>query len=76
MSKRSYRKIVVGGIEYTWIYGQHHIVIRRDGAVVAKTTDTEVSGWTNDEIDRGTYKGYFHLTPKHIADWIALNVDA
>ena len=76
MGKRRYRKIVVDDIEYKWVFGRTAIVIRdADGAVVAKPQVTDITGLSWDDIERGTYKGYFHLTPKDVADWIRAKKD-
>ena len=75
MKPKTWRKIVVDHIEYKWMYGQTAIVIRDvDNAVVAKPSVEDVSGWRGDDIERGQWKGYFHLTPKHVAEWIKKNL--
>lgn len=75
MSKRKVkRKIVVGDAEYTWLYGTTCIIIRKNRAVVAKPTISEITGLNWADIERGQRKGYFHLTPKDIAIWIQKNL--
>lgn len=70
MSRHAKRKIIVDGVEYTWQYGRVAIVIRRDGAIVGKPTVAQVTGETWSVIEHDAHKENFHLTPKHIAEWI------
>lgn len=75
MSRKSWRKIVVDGVEYKWIYGHTTVVIRdADNAVVAKPLLTEITGWSWADIERAQYKSYLKITPVQIADWIQENV--
>lgn len=70
MSKRSWRKIVVDGVEYTWIMGKSTVVIRKDGDVVSKPNLSEITGESWHVIEHDSHKGNFHVTPKHVAEWI------
>jgi hypothetical protein len=70
MSKRTWRKIVVDDVEYTWLMGKTTVVIRLDGVVVAKPQLPELTGESWHVIEHDSHKGNFHLTPKHVADWI------
>lgn len=77
MSRKSWRKIVVDGVEYKWIYGKTTVVIRdADNAVVDKVLLTKLTGWSWADIERAQYKRYFKITPVQIADWIQEHVHA
>ena len=74
MAKKTKRKIVVDHIEYEWVYGNHIVVIRRNGKVVAKPTLTEITGLSWNDIERGQWKGWLSITPKNVATWIQKNL--
>lgn len=65
------RRIVVSGREYYWLYRGARVVIWANGGKKYVYTDSELSGWSNDSIERGKWKKYFSITPKDIADWIS-----
>ena len=64
------RTIVVGGVTYTWKYGDW-VEIRRGRAVVLRRPITDILGITWDDLERGSRKGYgFPLTPARVAQLI------
>ncbi len=73
--KRNWRKIVVNDIEYTWLMGKATVVIRKDGDVVSKPQLTDLTGESWHVIEHDTHKDNFHITPKHVAEWIQENVN-
>lgn len=74
MSKRNYRKIVVDDIEYEWFMGRSTVVIRQDEKVVSMPKLNELTGESWSVIEHDSHKGNFHITPKHIANWIEKNL--
>ena len=73
---KSWRKIVVDDIEYKWQVGRNCVPIRRaeDNKVVATPGPSDITGIPAAEIERAVWKGYFHITPKQIADYIRENI--
>lgn len=64
------RRIVVNDKEYYWLYRGSTVIIWPDGGRKSVYSDSEVTGWPSDTIERGKRKGYFSLTPRDIAVWI------
>ena len=72
MSRRSKRKIVIGETEWSYIIGGSMVVARNKvSPETRKIYLTELTGWTWDDIERRTYKRYFHITPSQIANWLS-----
>lgn len=65
------RHIVVNNKDYYWLYRRSKIIIWADEKKHVYS-DSEVTGWSNDEIERGKWKRCFYLsiTPVRIAKWI------
>ena len=64
------RTIIVGGVAYTWKYGDW-VEIRRGRDVVLRRPITEILGITWDDLERGSRKGYgFALKPSRVAELI------
>lgn len=76
MSKRKWRTIVVDGVEYTWLMGKQTVVIRKDGDVIGKPQLTDIVNDPWHVIEHDQHKQNFHVTPKHVAEWIGDNVNA
>jgi hypothetical protein len=64
------RKIVVNGASYWWLYRGSRVVIWDVDGKKHVYYDSEVTGWSNDAIERGVWKSYFSITPKQIEIWI------
>lgn len=72
MSRRSKRKIVVDGIEWSYIIGRSMVVARmKDSNVVKKIFLNQLTGLDWNEIERGCWKRYFHIYPSQIANWLS-----
>ncbi|KKN63691.1 hypothetical protein LCGC14_0499260 [marine sediment metagenome] len=69
MSK-GYRKISVGGVNYEYKVGRAHVDIRPPGGARMTPDLRQVTGLTWDEIERGTWKRYFSVTPQQIREYI------
>lgn len=69
MSK-SYRNISVGGTDYKYKVGRSHVDIRPPEGARMTPDLTEVTGLTWNEIERGTWKRYFSVTPQQIREYI------
>ncbi len=63
------RHIVVEDKEYYWLYRRSKVIIWA-GEKKHVYSDSEVTGWSSDSIERGQWKRYFSITPVHIANWI------
>lgn len=63
------RRLIVKGKEYYWLYRRSKIIIWIDEKKYIYS-DSEVMGWSSDEIERGKWKRYLSITPAHIAKWI------
>lgn len=63
------RRIVVNDKEYWWAYIKSKLLIW-DNNVKTVISDTEFTGLTSDEIERGKCKKWFSITPSAIAEWI------
>ena len=64
----SYRKINVNGEEWQWKVGWSHVSIKgpnNQSYAPYKDELTEI-----DDVERAEWKGYFHITPKHIRAFI------
>lgn len=64
------RKIVVDGKTYFWFYKRSKIVIWSDDGVKHVYSDSDMTGMTSDNIERGKWKGWFSITPSDVAKWI------
>lgn len=74
MSK--FRKIVVDNIEYTWCLGRSNLYIKRENKMVLSPSLPEFTSLSCDSIERARWKGYFHVTPKAVAEYIKDHVNA
>lgn len=54
---KGWRKITVRGVTFTWRYGRHFVVVRREGAVFAKADLQSLTGRSWDTLERGLRKG-------------------
>ena len=69
MSK-GYRKIVVGGVEYTYKVGRTCVDIRPPEGPRMTPNYQQLTGWSWDRIERGCHKRYFSITPQDIREYI------
>ncbi len=67
--QRGARKIIVNGKEYYWLYRRSKVIIW-DGEKKHVYRDSEITGWSSDDIERGKWKRCFSIGPARIADWI------
>jgi hypothetical protein len=74
MSKKSKRKIHLFGKVWEYIIGNGRIVIWSPDGKKYLTDMSEVSGWSWTDIERGTWKGYFSITPQMIKDHIEYKI--
>lgn len=58
--------------EQEWLYkiGRINIVIQSPDGIKHVTDMSEISGLSWSEIEKGTYKGWFHITPQQIKTYI------
>ncbi len=69
MSK-GYRKISVGGVDYEYKVGRAYVDIRPPEGARMTPDLRQVTGLTWDEIERGTWKRYFSVTPQQIREYL------
>jgi hypothetical protein len=68
------RKLHINDEEWQYKIGKSGaIVIFPPNGRKVLTDASEVSGLSWDEVERGTWKGWFHLKPSMIKDWIIKN---
>lgn len=68
---RSFRTITVNRREWKYKIGRSFIVANAIDNNEKRLDDLPtVTGLTWDEIERGKWKQYLHITPKMIADWL------
>jgi len=56
---------------WQWGLGRQYVNAIREDGKRARITVHELLGISPDEAERGRHKGWLHITPKHIADWLA-----
>lgn len=64
------RKIVVDGKTYFWLYKHSRVIIWSDDGHKHVYYDSEVTGMTPPDVERGKNKKWFSLTPFAVAKWI------
>lgn len=69
------RKIVVNGKTYYWLYKRSKIIIWSDDGTKHVYSDSDVTGMTSDNIERGRWKKWFSIGPGDIAKWITEEVE-
>jgi len=71
MSKMSMRTIVVDGRTWKWGVGKQNIIVRAQDNNESRHIDfSTLTGLSWTEIERGQWKRWFKITPKHIAAWL------
>ena len=67
---KGYRKIAVDGIDYEYKVGRNYVDIRPPEGRRMTPDFEQVTGLTWDQIEWGTWKGFFSVTPQHIKEYI------
>ncbi len=65
------RRIVIDGV--LWIYNVGKSYVKATNTVTNERRVVDLSKLTNmdwDTIEKGKWRRWFHVTPKHIADWL------
>jgi len=70
MAKKAKRKVHINNEVWTYTIGHGRIVIWGPDGKKYLTDYSEVSGWNWNDIERGTWKKYFSITPKLIKNYI------
>ncbi len=55
------------------IFNTGTIEVRRPDGTKVMTSASKIFDMTPDEIDRGMWKGWLHITPKDVKKWILAN---
>ena len=67
---KGYRWIHVKGNDYRWKVGKNHVVIRPQEGPCLCPTIAQLLYMTNDEVERGMWKGWLSITPADIKEYI------
>ena len=71
----NWRKIVVDGREWKYFVGQQNVVAKAIDNDESRVIDfPELSGISANEVDRGKWKRWFHVTPSMINRWLSGNL--
>jgi hypothetical protein len=66
-----WRKIVVNQREWKYQIGQQNVIARAVDNRESRTIDfSKLTGLSWNDIEKGEWKGWFHITPKEIANWL------
>lgn len=66
---KGWRKINIRNEEWKYKIGKFNVVAKKEKeTIVINLSELTCISW--DEIERGVWKGYFSITPKHIANWL------
>jgi len=69
----SNRIVILDGETYEYRIGRSHVVIRHNDKKIGAPNFSELTGEKWHVIEHDSHKRNFHLTPKHIVDWIIDN---
>ena len=67
---KSYRTISVGGCNYKWKVGRRFVDIRPEEGARMTPTIAQVTGLSEDNVERAQWKRYLTITPQQIREHI------
>lgn len=66
------RKIIVNGSEWAYVVGRWDVYAHEVGTTKKWSVSIgQLLNLDNDAVETGMYKKWLHVTPSHIAAWIA-----
>lgn len=69
-SSKLKRRIVINSEEWTWQYNKCDVIIRDPDGKKTTVRDYVLLDMSNYDVERAYYKGYLHITPSKVKNYI------